>query len=239
MQLAAAGLALILIVVLASAAIRLGQAATPPVGASTLLALRAVHRTAASLEVVAVLWLGWLAWRARLERPALARGVALALGITVALSALGIFAGRTPPPAAALGNLLGGLALAALFAWLVGSLRQPAAQAMPRSLCAALVLLGVQCLLGARLALFAGAAGSPALPAHAMHGLALASGAAWLALRRPQRAQRRTLFIGALIVRATGFTALQFDFSLGAALVHAVAAALLVVAVAYARPRFA
>lgn len=59
---AAAGAALVLIVVLASAIIRIGQQAVPPLGDASLMALRAVHRTAASLEVLAMLALAWLLW---------------------------------------------------------------------------------------------------------------------------------------------------------------------------------
>src|SRR6185369_2380539 len=92
--LASAGLGLVLLVVLVSVAIRLGQAATPPLGAGAMLALRAMHRSAASLEVLVVLWLAWLAWRGRSARPAFARGGALALAITLFLSVLGIAAGQ-------------------------------------------------------------------------------------------------------------------------------------------------
>jgi hypothetical protein len=105
------GLGLVLAVVVAAAAIRLGWTLTP---------IRAVHRVAASLEVLVVAWLGWMAWRARAERPQLFRVALLAIGLTVLLSALGIVAGQDPPPAAATANLLGGLALTAAFAWILG-----------------------------------------------------------------------------------------------------------------------
>ena len=59
------GLALMLAVIVAAAGIRL-ETGIP--------ALRVVHRVAASLEVLVVLWLGWMAWR----RPA----VQLAIGLT-------------------------------------------------------------------------------------------------------------------------------------------------------------
>jgi hypothetical protein len=235
-RLASAGLALVLVVVLASAAIRLGQAAAPPFSNAALLALRAVHRTAASLEVLAVTWLGWLAWRARFERPQLAAGVALAVVLTAVLSVIGILAGQNPPPAAALANMLGGLSLAAAFAWLCGTLRPPVAPAA-RFVAGIAALLGLQCLLGARLSILPGAAASPALPAHAMLGIALTAFCGWIALRSTRPAQRKALLTAVLVVPVLGFTALQYESSLAAALLHAAAAALLVVGAAYGRLR--
>lgn len=238
--LARAGFVLVLLVVLISVAIRLGQAATPPLGASAMFALRAIHRSAASLEVLVVLWLAWLAWRDRGARPAFARGAALALAITLFLSVLGIAAGQSPPPLAAFGNLLGGLALAVNFAWLAGRLRGnvPGAHTLAITLGAA--LLALQCVLGARLAVFEGAAGSLALPAHGMLALLLAAGLFWLpAPGRGHAAWRQAGIVLAVIVLLTGFTALQFEFSRTAAFVHAAAAALLLAAAAYVRGRLA
>lgn len=234
---AAAGLALVLAVVLLSAAIRLGQAAAPPLGEGMLLMLRTLHRAAASLEVLAAAWLAWFAWRVRAERPALARGVALASAITVALSVLGIVAGRTPAPAAAAGNLLGGLALAAVFAWILGVLRQPARRVADYVVAGGAVLLAVQCLLGTRLAVFPDAAASPALPAHAMLGVVLACGAAWLSRGIGHARQRAAGFALALLVPLAGFTALHFEHSAVAAFAHASVAALLIAAAAYTRFR--
>jgi len=105
------GLGLLLVVVVAAAGIRL------EIGPGVL---RLIHRAAASLEVIVVLWLGWMAWRARATRPVVWRGSLVAIGLTAFLSVLGIAAGQNPPPAAAAANLLGGLALAAAFAWLLG-----------------------------------------------------------------------------------------------------------------------
>jgi hypothetical protein len=233
---AAAGLALVLAVVLLSAAIRLGQAAMPPMGEGMLLVLRGFHRAAASLEVLAAAWLGWFAWRTRVERPALARGVALAVALTVALSVLGIVSGRAPPPAAAAGNLLGGLALAAVFAWILGGLRRSDGPA-PGYVVGGGVLLVVQCLLGARLAVFPAAAASPALPAHAMLGILLACGAAWLARRIGHVHYRAAAFALALLVPLAGFTALHFEHSAAAAFAHAIVAVLLIAAAAHTRLR--
>jgi len=176
-------------------------------------------------------------WRSREERPMLARGVALALAVTLGLSVLGIVAGRTPPPEAAVGNLLGGLALAALFAWALRELREPAAQAAGFVVVCGVLLLAAQCLLGALLSISAPAAASPTLPVHAMVGIVLASGAAWLALRVAQARRRRAGFVLAMLVPAAGFTALHYETSAGAAFAHAAVAVLLVVAAAYTRLR--
>lgn len=100
---AALGLGLVLAVVIAAAGIRLG------IG---IPELRVVHRISASLEVLAVLWLAWMAWRRA--------AVQLALALTVLLSVVGILAGQNPPPTAAAVNLLGGLSLLAVFAWILG-----------------------------------------------------------------------------------------------------------------------
>ncbi|MBI1943652.1 MAG: hypothetical protein HYS35_08285 [Betaproteobacteria bacterium] len=226
-----------IVVLYASAAIRLGQTAAPPLDAGTLSALRAAHRAAASLEVIVALWLGWLAWRARREQPLLARGAWLVLALTAALSALGVAAGRTPPPAAALGNLLGGLALAAAFAWVLGRLRNRASPAGVGVARLGAPLLAAQCLLGAALSILPGASASAALPAHGMLGIVLASAAIWLALRSAPAVRRATGFALALLVPVAGFTALHFERSSAAAFAHAAAAALVVIAASYARFR--
>lgn len=233
----AAGLALVFAVVLLSAAIRLGQAAVPRLDEGMLSMLRALHRAAASLEVLAAAWLAWFAWRLRAERSALARGVALVVILTVALSVLGIVAGRTPPPAAAAGNLIGGLSLAAVFAWILGVLRRPTGRAADYVVAGLAVLLAVQCLLGARLAAFPAAAASPALPAHAMLGILLACGAAWFARGFGRARQRAAGFALALLVPLAGFTVLHIEHSIAAPFAHAGVAALLVAAAAYTRLR--
>ncbi|MCC6209681.1 MAG: hypothetical protein IT513_01435 [Burkholderiales bacterium] len=229
-------MALVLAVVLLSAAIRLGQT-KPPLSEGMLLLLRGFHRAAASLEVLVAAWLGWWAWRMRAERPALARGVALAGGLTVALSALGIVAGRSPPPAAAMGNLLGGLALAAVFAWLLAEIRSPGSRSPGRSVRLWAPLLAAQCVLGAWLAVSAGPGFSPALPVHAILGILLAAGGIRLSSRSSRRAHRGAGIALALLVPIAGLTALQAGDSPAAAFAHAAAAALLVCAAAYSRLR--
>jgi len=218
---AATGLGLVLLVIVVSVAIRLD--------AGPLAALRGVHRAAASLEVLAMLALAWLAWRRSL----------LVIALTVFLSVLGIFAGQKPPPAAALGNLLGGLALAAAFAWVLGRAHGQTARRSRRIGQAAAALFAVQCALGAWLALFAEELWSWALAAHAMLGLALAAGAVWLALRLERAAQRFALLGAALAAPAAGIASALFEQPLAASLAHAAAAALLVAAAAYAHARLA
>jgi heme A synthase len=222
------GLSLMLVVVAAAASIRLGIGVTP---------LRVVHRAAASLEVVVVLWLGWRAWRTRAYRPELFRAALLAVGLTVMLSIIGIVAGQDPPPAAATANLLGGLALTAVFAWILGAESGSDPHRMYRGLTPILaaVLIAIQLFLGARLAIVDRIA--PALPAHALLAIALAALLGWVGLSRVPGRAGKALFALALATPLAGFTSLHYEYSAAAALVHAAAAALLVVSSAYALSR--
>lgn len=215
----AAGLGLVLLVIVLSVAIRLD--------AGPLGALRGAQRAAASLEVVSMLALAWLAWR----------GALVVIALTVFLSVLGIAAGQNPPPLAALGNLLGGLALAAAFAWVLGRAHGRETHGARRLGLAAAALLAVQCALGAWLAIFAKDLEAWALGAHTALGFALAAGAVWLALRLGRAARRFVLLGIALAAPAAGIASAQFYQPLGASLAHAAAAALLVAAAAYAHAR--
>lgn len=215
---ATAGLGLVLLVIVLSVAIRLD--------AGPLGALRGVHRTAASLEVVTMLVCAWFAWRKALP----------VIVLTVFLSALGIAAGQNPPPAAALGNLLGGLALAAAFARALGRAHRRGAQNWRRLAHAGTALLAVQCALGAWLSIFVQGAWSWALVAHAELGLGLAAGAVWLSLRLARPAQRLALLGVALAVPVAGLSALSGQPH-AASLAHAAAVALLVAAASYAHGR--
>jgi hypothetical protein len=217
--LTAGGLALVLVVIAVSVAIRLE--------AGPLDALRVVHRAAASLEFLVMLGLAWLAWR---------RAVPVIV-LTVFLSVLGILAGQNPPPFAASGNLLGGLALAAAFAWLLGRGRGRAPRAAPGAVHAAASLFAAQCALGAWLSIYAEEIWSWALLAHAVLGVALAAGAAWLALRLARAAPRFALLGAALAAPAAGAASALFGQPLAASLAHAAAGALLVAAAAYAHAR--
>jgi len=221
-----AGLVLVLTVIVVSVAIRIDADAA---SAGSMRALRGVHRAAASLEVLAAIALAWFAWRRSLP----------VLALTAFLSVLGILAGQKPPPLAALGNLLGGLALAAAFAWALGRAHGRAPQGRIRLGQAAAMLFGVQCALGAWLSLFAKDLWSLALLAHALLGLALAAGAAWLALRLARAPQRFALLAVALAAPAAGAASALFGQPLAASLAHAAAGALLVAAAAYAHARLA
>ena len=213
------GLALVLAVVVAAAGIRLETG---------IAGLRIVHRGAASLEVIIVLWLGWMAWRARESEPGVYRAAVLALGITGLLSAVGILAGQEPPPAAAAANFLGGLALAATFAWILGK-EESGPFSGKRVLTPFLGLLVVQIALGAWLSIVDRF--GMALPAHGMLGVALTALLVWFAKGRP------VLRVLALAAPLAGFTALHYEYSAAAALVHAAAAALLLAAAAHALGR--
>ena len=233
---ATAGLAFVLIVVLASAAIRLNSFGVGPlVSASGLSALRALHRTAASLEVLAAAWLAWRAWRGGVPSW---KPVAVVAGLTAFLALLGIVAGRAPTPPQAMGNVLGGLALAAAFAWLLGEKgsgtfsRQRVAGGKRFLTPFLLGLVALQGAIGARLSIF-GRAELPALPLHALLGLGTAGLLAWLALARAGGATGKLLFALSLAAPLAGFTALQYDYSPLAALVHAASAALVVVGCAW------
>jgi hypothetical protein len=193
------GLALMLAVIVAAAGIRL-ETGIP--------GLRVVHRVAASLEVLVVLWLGWIAWR----RPA----VLLAFALTAILSVVGIIGGQQPPPAIAAVNLLGGLALAGTFAWIAGG-----GNRAPTPI---FVLLGIQLGLGAWLSIVERT--GMALPIHGLLAVALTATLVWIARGRS------VLLVLALAAPIAGFTTLHLEYSALAALVHAITAALLVVSLA-------
>jgi hypothetical protein len=217
-RLAAAGLALVLVVVLAAASLRLA-------GSDALV--RAAHRVAASLEVIVAAWLAWLAWRARRVDPALG----LVLALTVALSLLGIAGGRNPSELQAMGNLLGGLALAAAFAWLFGRTLPDERRVGPALVLTFGVLMVLQALIGARLSIYARYE-LPALPAHALLGIALTAFVGWLGLARIGGLRGKLVFALTLVTLVAGFSALQYERSATAALVHAGIVALLVVVAA-------
>lgn len=219
--LTAASLALVLVVVLASAAIRLFN---QDLGA-LLPAVRGVHRVSASAAALLILGVGWLAWRG--GRRALAAAVVL---LMIALSVLGAATGTTPPPAAQAGNLLGGLALAAMLAWLLDTGKGISGKG--------LMLVGLVCiqaLLGAWLAIFAEELWSLPLVAHATLGLALGGAAAFFSLLH------RRFFFLTLSVAApvAGFASALLGQPLAASLAHAAAAACLIAAAAWAHGRFA
>lgn len=220
--LTATSLALVLVVVFASAVIRLlGE----DVGGA-LLVVRGVHRAAASAAALAILVAGWYGWRAGARASA-----AAVVALTLALSALGAATGTSPPPWAAAGNLLGGLALTALLAWMLGRERRPGRSAPLLHAIAALAAL--QAALGAWNTIFEDETWSVVLIAHATLGLATAGLLAWLALRL----RAWGLLALALAVPLAGFASAVLDAPPAAALAHAMAAALLVAAAGFTHGR--
>lgn len=216
--LAGASLALVLVVIVASAAIRLsGQ----DLGAYLPL-VRGTHRVSASLATLLILAAGLLAWRDGRRR--LAAAIVL---LTLGLSALGAATGIGPPPWAQAGNLLGGLLLAALLAALLG---RGEWRVHP-----VLLLVAIQACLGAWIAVFAEELWTPVMLAHALLGLGLAAGAAWLGARQG----RLLLLLLAPAVPASGAASALLGLPLGATLAHSTSVALLLCAAAYAHARVA
>jgi len=87
---------------------------------------RALHRVSAMLVGIFVLLLAVFGWSSMRSRVALA----IALADTVFLAWLGRFTPH-PVPLVTLANLVGGIALAAAFAWIAASLRTPARAGAP------------------------------------------------------------------------------------------------------------
>ncbi|HEX9182631.1 MAG TPA: hypothetical protein VF876_05160, partial [Burkholderiales bacterium] len=139
----------------------------------------------------------------------------------------------------ALGNLLGGLALAAAFAWVLGRTHGVVPHDKARLGHVVAAVFVVQCALGAWLSLFAEELWSLALLAHALLGLVIAAGAAWLALRLAHAPRRFALLGLALAAPAAGAASALFGQPVAASIAHAAAAALLVSAAAYVHARLA
>jgi len=183
---AAVALALMFVVVAASAYIRLalGENSTAP-----LPVARGLHRAAASFTAVAVLVLALLAWRGAALRASVGAVAGAALLLTLALSALGVATGTTPPPAAQFANLFGGLLLLALLAWLSGRVSaQTATGLQDAAKLARLARIGfalalIQAALGAALATFWSPPEALALTVHVLFGLGTAALAFALGIR--------------------------------------------------------
>ena len=219
--LTATSLALVLVVVFASAVIRLlGE----DLGGA-LLVVRGVHRVAASAAALAILAAGWYGWRE--GRRAMA---AIVVALMLALSALGAATGTEPPPLAAAGNLLGGLALAALLAWQLGRERRRGGEPLLHLLAA---LVALQVLAGAWNTIFEVETWTLVLVGHGTLGLAISAYLAWRALG----ARDWALMAIAAAVPLAGFASALLGTPVLAALAHAAVAALLVVAAAWAHGR--
>ena len=219
------GLGLLLVVVVAAAGIRL------EIGPGVL---RPIHRAAASLEVIVVLWLGWMAWRARATRPVVWRGSFVAIGLTAFLSVLGIAAGQNPAARRGRGQparrprARRGLCLAS---W--QDRRARVRRASPIGSFVGVLLAISSCL----------ARGSRSSSASRLRSRSTAC-LRWCSprcsrgwgSRVPGRAGK-ALFALALAAPGAGFTSLHYEYSAVAALVHALAAALLLASTAYALGR--
>jgi len=181
---AGVALALMFVVVAASAFIRLTLAAD---ASATLPIARGVHRAAATFTAVAVLLLALLAWRSAALRARVGLAAGAALLLTLALSALGVATGTTPPPPAQFANLFGGLALLALLAWLSGRAQRsapvPVLDTLAQLTRVALVLGLAQAALGAALATLWSASDAIALTLHVLSGLVVAAFAFALGIR--------------------------------------------------------
>ena len=207
------GAVLVLTVVAASAAIRLGG---DDLG-TAMTYVRGVHRAAASLAAVVVLLLLLFSLKKRLLR----KPASAALALTIALSIVGWITGTNPPLAAALFNQLGGFALAGMLAWISG--RADGTALPERKLAvAAIVLAGIQAAFGGALALLTQQPPVPLLVVHAAFGLAVAAAVAALGWRYAACAVLAPL-LGAAAAVLPAFAAQA---------AHALAAALLVAAAA-------
>jgi hypothetical protein len=220
--LAAASLGLVLMVILASAAIRLSD---QDLGIY-LPVVRGIHRASASLATLLIVAAGWLAWRS--GRRSLATAIVV---VTAGLSILGAATGISPPLPAQAGNLLGGLLLAALLAWLLGPRERP--QLLPWA------LVALQACLGAWIALFADELWTPVLLTHALLGVSLAAGAAWLVLRARGGPRALPPVLLAIAVPASGAASALLGLPLGATLAHSASVALRIGAAAYLHARLA
>jgi len=219
--LTATSLALVLVVVFASAVIRLlGE----DLGGA-LLVVRGVHRVAASAAALAILAAGWYGWHE--GRRAMA---VIVVALMLALSVLGAAAGTEPPPLAAAGNLLGGLALAALLAWQLGRERRRGGVPLLHLLAA---LVALQVLAGAWNTIFEEETWTLVLVGHGTLGFAISAYLAGRALG----ARDWVLMAIAAAVPLAGFASALLGAPVLAALAHAAAAALLVVAAAWAHGR--
>ena len=169
-RLAAAALALVAVIITASAFLRLGQAglgcpdwpacyglleanATRLNQALPATLVRAVHRVAALSAAALVLALGWQVMARRPRRRTEVTLVLLLLMVLAFLAVIGRWTGSSRIPAVAVGNILGGSALLALLGFL-WCMQRPASMAAPRPALAALAwislaVFALQALLGA------------------------------------------------------------------------------------------
>lgn len=228
----------VLTVVAASVAIRLGAREL----GEAIAIVRGVHRAAASLAALLVFVLTALAIRRREIRAATIAVFAL----TVLLSIVGWVTGTEPPRPAAAFNQLGGIALAALLAWLwgrAGAARIAAAGERPLA-AAAVLFAGLQAAYGGTLAttFFPDPPPVPFLLAHAALGLAAAAMVAALGVRIAAAGAAATgiaLVACAALAPAVGAVSIVASMPLAFRVGHAFAAALLLAAATHGHARLA
>lgn len=228
----------VLTVVAASVTIRLGAREL----GEAIAIVRGLHRAAASLAALLVFALFALALRRREVHAATIAVFAL----TALLSIVGWITGTEPPRPAAAFNQLGGIALAALLAWLAGRESGPSASAPRlRALAAAAVLFaGLQAAYGAMLAttFSPDAPPVPFLLAHAALGLAAAAMVAALGVRfaaAGSAALGFALVACAALAPAIGAVSVVAASPLAFRVGHAFAAALLLAAATHGHARLA
>jgi hypothetical protein len=228
-RVAGVAFACMLVVIAASAYIRLAGA-FPALTEATALA-RGAHRLAASLAGIAALALAWLAYRGRAPRGA----AYAALAITLLLASVGAAFGTAPPAAAALANVLGGLALATLFAWAHGKAATVGAPWSSKLAFAALALACAQAALGAWIGTRPEPVGAGALLAHLLLGAITALAAGWLGVRLAP--VRPALGLGLLAAAASaplaGALSAFLEPPAELAMLHPVAAAWLLAMLSY------
>ncbi|MCC6193902.1 MAG: COX15/CtaA family protein [Burkholderiales bacterium] len=179
---AIAAAALTFVVIVASAYLRHAQAIA--VGAAGIGVVRGAHRVAATGVSLVLLLMLWLAFRRRAQRGWTIAAFALVAGLSV----LGIGTPGARLPAVALANLLGGLALLAVFAAGYASAAPAAAIAPPVRRLAAIgvALVLVQALLGGLIATQSALLACPSLPVCELPGVSeFLAGESWNPWRAP------------------------------------------------------
>ena len=215
---------------------QLQRSREPAAGAVAIATARIAHRIAASLALLLIIGMLMVCYGSQpvLREPG--RLVLALLGLALFLAVLGRMGADSTAPAVVLGNLLAGFALLALN-WRLVTLLIAGARAAHRApgwAWGALALLVAQIALGA----FAGATGGGAGLPHTLHQFAsIAVAVAVLALgvlawRGGHRAGASVIVLLLLLELAGGGLLVVWPQSLGLALAHNVAGALLVAALA-------
>jgi hypothetical protein len=228
-----------LAVIAASASIRIGAKVDGDAPAGRVHAARLVRQNAGAVTALGVLALAIAANAVRATRGALGPAAIAAFAVTATLSAVGLAAGREPPPAAAFLNQFGGVLLAGILGWMLGRLRarREDAPALRMLASVALAIALAQAAFGGAIATLLADPPLLLLVLHAASGVAAA--ACIVALARDCRAPERALLAGvATIVVLIGVACAANASSSALQVAHALAGAVLLAAASYARGRF-